>query len=202
MTHDYSRITYVTKYYDTLQGLRLVPLGIWFLLGAAGRLGWLPGFGSGRLDFTGLTLLGVALLYYLIGQYYNRHYGIVHQHKHRYEKTAGILMVVTLMAAILIDVYWQPAISFFSLTAGGFYTYTYFMAARPYRPYYLVIAALFFVISVLPLLLALPLNHALVGSGGILFYTVLGSSLIVTGILDHLMLAHTLQVTEEEPDHV
>lgn len=192
---DYARIIYVTKHYERLQGLRLVPLGIWFLLTAAGLAGRLTGFGTSQ-PLSGLTLLIVGLLYYLIGRYYASHYGVVNRAKSRPEKIENILILLVL-GMLLVDVFWMPPISFFTLGISGLYLYSYFTVGRPYRHYYLILAGLFLVVSFLPLLLSVPLDDTLVGSGGVLFYTVLGGGLIVAGIVDHLMLVRASSLTEE-----
>ena len=75
------RLRYVTERYEQLQGLRLVPLGIPFLLSSAwrsGRLAWVPwttGIGA-RMWFVMLVASALALSL-LAKTYYERRFGDV-----------------------------------------------------------------------------------------------------------------------------
>src|SRR5258707_1067429 len=70
---DLRRIRYVTEHYEQLQGLRLLPLSVPFLLSSLWRLAR-P---APLLSTTGWTLLlaSAFALSALIGRYYARHFG-------------------------------------------------------------------------------------------------------------------------------
>jgi len=90
---DLRRIQYVAEHYEQLQGLRLLPLSVPFLLSSFSRLaGPTPEFLSGA----GWTLLLVAAfaLSALIGRYYTRHFGQAHPFRWR-----SVLAIVAVTAA-------------------------------------------------------------------------------------------------------
>jgi len=79
---DLRRIRYVTEHYEQLQGLRLLPLSVPFLLSSLVRLARPT---SAVLPGAGWTLLLVSAfaLSALIGRYYARHFGQAHPFRWR-----------------------------------------------------------------------------------------------------------------------
>ena len=77
---DLARIRYVADHYDNLQGLRIVPLGIPFLLSAAYRAGWFDWVALSdkvaRYVFFGELAVAVAVSY-VIRAAYRRRFGMV-----------------------------------------------------------------------------------------------------------------------------
>src|SRR5712691_1466871 len=75
------RVRFVTERYEQLQGLRLLPVSMPFLLSAAWRAGWLGGWPSqdprhAAYWFVGGFAVAIALSF-IIRSWYHRQFGVV-----------------------------------------------------------------------------------------------------------------------------
>lgn len=93
---DLDRVRYVTEHYDQLQGLRLIPLSVSFLVSALWRLSTPTSAVTSRMWFLGLFTTALAASY-PIRAYYRRHFGDVRTPPHR----SGALTLVSCSVALL-----------------------------------------------------------------------------------------------------
>src|ERR1700722_8985478 len=94
-------IDYVTERYADLQGLRVAPLGVPFVVSAAWRAGWLGGWPSpddhiARYWFLASLAIAVALSYGIRAHYRGR-FGVVRAPRWR----TGVLSTVSLWGGVV-----------------------------------------------------------------------------------------------------
>lgn len=186
----FRRLRFVTERYPHLQGLRLVPLGVPFLISGA----WRSGRFAGIPEITGiahrylfLMLLVAALaVSAFASRYYRRQFGSVQP----YPRVGAALALVTFAAALGISVWLQdtfrPAIPL-PMVAIGLSLGLLGVAGGYVRVHYLALSALCLV-------------FASSGAFGVpmetrdaLLDNLIGLGLIIVGLGDHLLLRRTLE---------
>ena len=186
---EFERLSYVTRRYAHLQGLRLVPLGIPFLASAAwrdGQLRWVPGTsGEGPTYwFVGLFLAALVVASAMT-LYYRRRFGTVHQERGLRGPLllSGFLLVFAL--SFWLQTILPAAVSWPAIVIGTALAYIGMSGGHP-RTHYLALAAVCLVFATL-------------GTFGVPFHVrdvllddLIGIGLIVVGIGDHLLLRRTL----------
>jgi MFS family permease len=212
---DLERVRYVTTRYEQMQGLRRVPLGL-FLLATAGfqwtvlavtptggiddRYGKLAvGLIVNVLYFSCLLLAAIALvLYYVIGEHYERKFGRVERRPVGWRRMAvgigTIFMVV--VAVFVVELWLEPPVRLDLLVMGGVLLFFRRKSWR-FAAHYLVMGVLIACCGLLPLfgiVSADPREE--------LYLTplLLGMYLLVGGIFDHLLLVRTMKSLPEEND--
>jgi hypothetical protein len=187
--HDLQRLHFVTERYPHLQGLRLVPLGLPFLLSAAwraGQLSWVPGTsGSGAgLWFLGLLLVGLMCAVAL-GTYYRERFGSVQPVRTFTGPLAALLFAGVFLFSLWTQDTLSPSISL-PAAAVGLGLGCLAVVGGQVRTHYLALAALC-------------VAFATLGSLGVSFHArdllfddLVGIGLIVAGIGDHRLLRRTL----------
>lgn len=184
------QVWYVTSRYPQLQGLRLVPLALVFLVSACWRaaLVHLPGDDTRdgpALWFSGGLVMAV-ILSYLGRAWYARHVGTIGQ---RYVQNAAIPILatcafVTAAAAVQLAFAWHVSLPTAALgtvlLAIGVHHYAY-------RRHYVLAAALLGLLSVLPL------THVPPAVLGVVFDATIGATLLITALGDHRLLMTTLR---------
>ena len=191
---DLTRVQYVTAHYAHLQGLRLVPLGVPFLLSAAWRggwLGWWPGAdGPGAGQWFVLMLAAAVAVSYLIGASYRAQFGEVRPLPGRSGAATLILSFVAVLAlGWAQDQFgWQVSVPTIFI---GLMLFRLGLAARALRKHYLVLACLCCVMLAMPLTglsqLVLAVSRDLL----------IGLGLIVAGIGDDHVLRRVLRPPDE-----
>lgn len=184
------RLRYVTSRYPQLQGARLVPLSLVFLVSAFWRAGaiQLPGdrtpYGAEAWFFSGLGASIIAS--YVIRRWYMRSLGSVGQ---RATHSAAIPIlgtcILTVLATLLQSrLHWHLSLPAVTVALVLFATG---VAHHGYRAHYVAAAGVLFTFSILPLLSlgVMALNAALDG--------VIGISLLIAGLGDHRLLTRTLR---------
>jgi hypothetical protein len=182
---DLKRVQYVTAYYSALQGLKLVPFGLLFLLFAAQAGGW-NGLGrQGDCTLTLPLLLVVIALYFVIGRYYDRTFGRVQYMRKGAGDLAVIAFVAVFVGAIVAEIIWKPSVSLIGLVmAMGFIG----GGVSSRRWYYIVLGSLTAGVSLLPIWLSGPFAGRYVGSFSFTFNFTLGLTYLVGGLVDHYLL--------------
>lgn len=184
------RLRFVTERYAHLQGLRLVPLGIPFLISAAwrdGQLAWVPGTeGHGAGYWFALLMLLALGISGAVGGSYREHFGSV-QPAHPWK---AVLALFAFLAVFLGSVWAQQTygwiVSLPAILIGTALGYLGVVGGQP-RTHYLALSALCLV-------------FAMLGSFGVPFHArdvllddLIGIGLIVIGVGDHLLLRRTLE---------
>jgi len=182
------RLRYVTERYECLQGLRLVPLGIPFLVSAAwrdGQLAWAPGtHGIGpRIWFASLFTLAIGVSRIARG-YYRRRFGNVQSAATVRTPLAAFVFTATFVLAASVQPE-SPSVSIPVVIVSLGLGYVGLVGGVA-RLHYLAIAGLTALFATLG-----PLGVA-VHARDVLFDQLVGIAFIVIGVGDHVLLRDTL----------
>jgi len=183
------RLRYVTERYEQLQGLRLVPLGIPFLLSSAWRSGrlasvpWTTGAGA-RIWF--VTLLAWAVAFSLLAKtYYERRFGDVQSALTLKAPLAAFVFTALFIVSASLQPETQPAVSIPAVIIALGLGYLG-MVGGLLRPHYLLMAVcVVFFAALGPL--GVPLH-----TRAVLWDQLIGIGFVVIGLGDHLLLRRTL----------
>jgi hypothetical protein len=141
---DMQTLRYVTGHYERLQGLRLVPLGVVFLISAAWRVRWLAWWphtaGEGAAQWF-VALMAVAIVAsFPIRSWYRRRFGIVRPRPFQ----AGALPLIAFTGVLVLLVWTEESLHLDVPLARWFLVAGLVLigvAFRRVRAHYLVIAA-------------------------------------------------------------
>lgn len=173
----------LTENFKQLQGLRAIPFGLYVLLEAAGRAGWGPRAGSEPLHglLTLLSIAALALLYFGIGAYYRKTFGVVRAPRKQWG-VLELLMWPVLIAMIGLDTYLDLPVNFTFLYVAALFLVPYFRDRR--RSHYALLAVVLAVFAFG--------GYRAEFETGSLGFTVMGFAFVAVGILDHLLLVRAL----------
>ncbi|MEJ2747198.1 MAG: hypothetical protein P8183_04685 [Anaerolineae bacterium] len=193
-----AQMRFVTENYGALQGLRMIPFGLWFLIMAVGDLADIPALRQGRLDYPLLLMIAMGALYWLIGVYYAHTYGqVTPLPKNNRQKLLGNWPILLFAAGIALDWLLQLPVSFLAITLSIFFLVPLIKGGPPFRWHYVFIGLIMLVISLLPLFLNDSLKDKFFAPSGAYFLLGMGTALIVTGIIDHLWLHRFMKPVPE-----
>ena len=189
-----TRIRYITRNFDALQGLRMVPFGFYFLaLGA----GWLGEQGDLSLGLPALVLTLIA--YWLTGRYYASRYGLVTATKAG--RAANLLVplgvILLLWGAAALDFWLRLPVSILGLTMAVVLLGLWWLHEQRNRVHYAVMGGLVALISLMPLG-GVGQGWSIIQPPGALFSLLLGGIFVVGGILDHLILVNNFKITGDQ----
>jgi len=188
-----ARVRYLARHFSALQGLRMVPLGLFLLASELHRFTDHPLLQYKRAD--SLLLLAVPLVgaYVLVGRYYERRFGsAVAQRSAGGDALAAVGLLCWLLAAGWTDArlealfHSRPVITGLTLGTWGLMIW----GRRRERRHYLWLAAIAVAASLLPWPPRTQAGYMNV---------VLGVALIAGGVLDHLMLTRLVRGLGEGP---
>lgn len=188
------RIRFVTTHYQQLQGLRLMPLGVYLLALAASGLGWLswlpgdPARASARwlgALFCLALAAGVAAT-----AWYRRRYGAMTPLSRRRRNTWIVLAVGIFLVAAQFDQYANGPVALAPLSVAAALVLTV-RADGWDRAHFLIAAVPWLAAAWIPVL-----HHD--GTTRVVSYALAGGvALIVVGIGDHRLLSRTLLDTRD-----
>lgn len=182
------RLRYVTERYEQLQGLRLAPLGIPFLLSAAwrdGQLSWVPGTnGIGAHVWFASLVCGAIGLSLIAKNYYRRRFGNVQSAATIKTPLAAFVFTAMFVLAAAVQGDSSPLSVPAIIIALGL-GYVGLVGGIP-RPHYLAMAGLVTLFSLLGPL-GVPLH-----TRDVLCDQLFGIGFLVIGLGDHLLLRDTL----------
>lgn len=218
------RIQYVTKHYQTLQGLRFIPIGFAMLICA---LIWMMSPSLLSLSLFGIEIAFLVgfVLYWRIATYYKRAFGWVQPQpagpisrrvRVVFVAILGIFVMLSIVAPFtplrgllfLLRAPHVTALRLIASIAGGIggvamlFTY-WIMGDLHYRPYWGVIAIVLIIIS-FALLLPIPALAAFYEPNrwwavlATVFFLPWSIATIVGGVLDHRLLTRSLGPLPEE----
>lgn len=192
------RIRFVTRHYAQLQGLRLVPLGL-FLLGVTaaivGALDWLPGMdtGSDRSQWLGGAALAAITASALAPVWYRNRFGSVTPlTRQRRDWTLGLTMAIWLLLSQVDGRLQWPILLNAALIAIAL-TVTVVVDGW-LRWHYLVAALAWFGISLLPSV------GVATGTLKVTYFLGAGLTLLICGIGDHRLITSTLRGAPSSED--
>jgi hypothetical protein len=186
---DLRRLRYVTERYEQLQGLRLVPLALPFLLSSVwreGRLAWVPWTHGVGVRIWFLALVALAIRLSLAARtYYRRRFGAVQPALSLRAPLAGSLFAALFSVAACLQHGVQPSVSGpLAVVALGL-AYVGLVGGAARLHYLAVAAATALFAGLGPL--GVPLH-----TRDVLFDQLIGIGFIVVGLGDHLLLRRTL----------
>ena len=190
---DLKRIEQITRNYEALQGLKILPLGLYFLILA---LGWLGE--QGDCTFTLPALIGALILYGLIGKYYQRRFGQVKPLQRNLGKEILVLIVafVVFWLASYFDYSLNLSINLVGLTIAAGLILVFSQPSQRFRIHYLVMGVLVALISLLPLM-GISRGGEIIQPPGPVFNLLVGLVIIVGGIFDHYLLGRLFNTPAE-----
>jgi hypothetical protein len=182
---DYRAIRYVAEHYVHLQGLRLVPVGVPFVVSAAWRAGWLGWWpatqGRGAAGwFWGLFAAGVGCSF-IVRRWYEREFGRAAPRPTQNGAVSFGLFAGGLALTIWCQLASDPPVSLPLLFVAALLA-TFARQGLYVRPHYVLIALGSTIVATLRLL-GVP-----VGVRGVALDALIGVGLIVAGIADHHVL--------------
>jgi hypothetical protein len=192
---EFQRYRDITRQYPELQGLRLVPFGLFLLFLGLQRLG-LPYLGQqGDLTFTLPFLAFVIFLWFIIGRYYESTFGKVEPLSKRKAQLRlerfwfiGLVLCIVLENGLFragIDLRFSLIEDFIGLSF-------LWIGVKTHRWYYDLAGILTLIMSILPLVTRTGLGNQWFGSFGIVFSTGFGILYCLIGLLDHFRLVSSL----------
>lgn len=190
------RVQRVTTNYTSLQGLKMLPLGLWLCLEAIASFGWWPRYAHGRPLSSLLTLCAAGALWLLVGLYYTRSFGRVKPKPQRLRQLlqTGIIVIVIslpwLFIAGFLDGALQSRVSILGLAVAILLALGWIVGNL--QEHYAVTAAIIAIISLLPLVGIIP------GGQRSTLTIIIGVSLITCGVLDHIQLVRGLGILPQE----
>jgi hypothetical protein len=214
---DPNKIRFIAANYATLQGLRIVPLGVFVLLAAllsnylwAHGLALVPLWQRGVVEFAkysailGVLMVSMTVSLVLIEKYYFRNFGKVHRtpESRRFEWLIQILGSILLVGAFWADITYRWPVSCMGLVFSAamiaeYLRLTWLVGGR-YLVYYPIGASIIALVSILPLFgfsewwLGLGLENELVG-----IEMMVGVFCVLAGIWGHLFLLSALSPRRE-----
>ena len=188
-----TRIRYITRNFDTLQGLKMVPFGLYFLATGAG---WLGEQGDLSLSLPAFAL--TILAYWLISRYYTRNFGRVYPERSNIVNNILLPLVVILILwiAAAVDYWMRLPVSIFGLTLAITLFGWWWLQDQRTRVHYAVMSGLIALISLAPLS-GIGEGWSIIQPPRTLFNLLVGVIFVIGGILDHLILVNSL--TQRRP---
>lgn len=190
-TTDLAQVTRVTRYFDHMQGLRIMPMGIFLLLG------WINGLSQARDGDLTITLplfIAAIIAFVAADKYYKETFGYVKRRKTAIELAEVVVMVALVFLADWGDATLQWPINLSGLAVAGL-SFMIWATTGQFRHQYLALAVVITAVSLSPLLLGHWLNPGLWSGDGVLL---LGLVFCIGGGIDHLLLLRALPQQPEE----
>lgn len=185
---DLARIRYVTGRFRQMQGLRLLPWGVFLMLGAGKMLGWYPPGMEAHFGSVELAAFVICVgLHLWIHAYYRRAFGRVDAEPAAPWKEG--LLVLLVLAAAVADGVLTPPVSLFGLALACMFFAAY--AEWRERVHCLVVGLFLVSASLVPLWFPAASGDPVWGSSGVLFF-LFGAGMVVGAIFDHRLLLRVL----------
>lgn len=179
-----TRVRYITRNFDALQGLKMVPFGLYFLAMGAG---WLGKQGDLSLSLPAFVL--TLLVYWLTGRYYTRNFGRVNSERSNLVNNflLPLAVILILWVAAAIDYSMRLPVSVFGLTLAIILFFWWWLQEQRTRIHYAIMASLIVLISLAPLA-GIGEGWLIIQPPGTVFHLLVGAIFVLGGILDHLIL--------------
>ena len=195
---DINKIRGITSNFNNLQGLKVVPIGFFYLILAARNLGWL----GGKNDLAAYIILLCAAVgsAFIIQRYYNRLYGrVIPVHANRKHDLWLVIIAVTAicLAMVLDTLLFYTVNLVFSLQALVWAAFFLYVAFWLKRRQYIIFSALFVLCSFLPVFMGVPKPFLFDYTEGVIGFALVGLTFVVSGLVDHLYIVHNLPSSPE-----
>jgi hypothetical protein len=193
------RMETITQSFNLLQGLRVVPFGLFIVVEAAAT-SWLPWYAVWRPLSSGAALLLAAALSLLAHLYYRRNFGEVRPLRPQSPALqVGLILfgLVLMVTAGSLDRHYNMPVSLFGLAITVFLAGALFGQYGRLRLHHLILVLLMAGMSLLPLT-GLVASAELFGPDSVYGSLVLGLGILLIGLWDHLSLTRALPAPPEE----
>lgn len=179
-----THVRYITRNFDALQGLKMVPFGLFFLAMGAG---WLGEQGDLSLSLPAFVL--TLLVSWLISRYYTRIIGRVNSERSNLVNNflLPLAVILILWVAAAIDYSMRLPVSVFGLTLAIILFFWWWLQEQRTRIHYAIMASLIVLISLAPLA-GIGEGWLIIQPSGTVFHLLVGAIFVLGGILDHLIL--------------
>ncbi len=184
----------LSQRYPYLQGLKLVPVGLWIAgIGVVTAPRWSPaGSGANPVVFIVAAVLAVLLSVagVAISRYYESRFGKVtmSEDRNRKDLVVNSVFVVLLLAATVLDLSLELEVSLFGFVF-VLLSLAYWRYAVGVRPYHWIVAAATTVVAVSP-----ALGWTEPGDDILMWMLItIGAGYVITGVLDHAHLVGRLK---------
>lgn len=179
-----THVRYITRNFDALQGLKMVPFGLFFLAMGAG---WLGEQGDLSLSLPAFVL--TLLVSWLISRYYTRIFGRVNSERSNLVNNflLPLAVILILWVAAAIDYSMRLPVSVFGLTLAIILFFWWWLQEQRTRIHYAIMASLIVLISLAPLA-GIGEGWLIIQPPGTVFHLLVGAIFVLGGILDHLIL--------------
>ena len=179
-----THVRYITRNFDALQGLKMVPFGLFFLAMGAG---WLGEQGDLSLSLPAFVL--TLLVSWLISRYYTRNFGRVNSERSNLVNNflLPLAVILILWVAAAIDYSMRLPVSVFGLTLAIILSFWWWLQEQRTRIHYAIMASLIVLISLAPLA-GIGEGWLIIQPSGTVFHLLVGAIFVLGGILDHLIL--------------
>ena len=194
---DLRKIHYITENYTSLQGLRIIPLGILVLLQTVMIYSsWSNPLLDQFFNFVGLTLISFAQAF--LSRYYQRRYGMAQPSIEQLLRVFiwFIIAFILMLFSLQIETINAPVINVPGI-ALAFVIFLYWWPRRPFAIYYLALSILLLLSGFLPLTHILAGTRLMQDNGFMLSQVLLSLTFIIGGLCDHLVLTHSLTLQDE-----
>lgn len=185
---DLTRLRYAAEHYQSLQGLRMVPIGI-----ALGVNAWLQRPPGWDLAIALLPLAGAFAIAAALGVWYRNRYGF--QRPRPGSSLVWVFVIPLFYLLQWLEVRYRLPISTVGLALAIGCAWVYHSSPRM-RWYYGIAALVFFATSVLPVL-GISSPEQLWGQYSRVGWTLVGGAMVICGILDHLLLRQLFSPARE-----
>lgn len=184
------RVQYITRNFSALQGLKMLPFGLFMLALAARDFGW--GFlgQEGDCTYTLPLFFVVLALVYLTSRYYDQAFGSVKEIDHSTSAFISAAYLFVLLLVIVVEVQLNPPVSLVALLLASTLL---FVGIKKQRPYYTFFALVMVGISFLPLIQNTSLENPYYGSLGGFAKLAIGMIWIAAGLIDHVKLVRIIK---------
>ena len=186
---------YIAKNYNSLQGLITIPMGVILILVGLGKQFHWPGLQWQNPYFSSFVILAMAFI--IVGKYfYRQRYGTVQPQSSMKRFGLELLGVIGVFGLIYLDITLLAGVPI-SFTVLGFSCIQFFIPffEEGRRRYYWICGALLVAAALSPLLQITSKTDLFLF--GWLNYLSLGVAVVLSGLLDHRFLAHTLTPSSE-----
>ncbi|HSR49339.1 MAG TPA: hypothetical protein VLV83_00845 [Acidobacteriota bacterium] len=189
---DIERLRFVTENYTQIQGLRLVPFGLFFLAKGLGG----EAFTDKWVLFP--SLLAAFLLFFLIGRYYESRFGRVRRKTSCLVKDAlaAGLTLILITAGVQLENSYDLPFNLVALVVGGLFFYIHLHSVGR-RSHYGWLALLFVLLGLLPATGWVTAEQIFAPQPTIGDFMLAGAY-ILGGVLDHRMLARSFPPDPDE----
>jgi hypothetical protein len=182
------RTRIITRYMGLLQGLKAIPFGLLLFVLAAQDIGLLGEAGNCAVSLP--LFLSMLIMLFVIDTYYVNQFGRIKPINRRAQIHETTIFLSLFALLIVLENWLSPPFSLLSVAVGALFIQT---GLKSKRYHYLPLAAVVIVGAFLAWFQGVPLNDPFFGSLGIMFKVLIGTVIMLAGIIDHFLMMRALR---------